>query len=48
MRNAMLPALFTPLALKGCAVLLQGRVAHLEDAKRGVLQIDKFNEPLVK
>ena len=40
--------LFTPLALKGCAVLLQGRAAHLEDATRGVLQIDKFNEPLVE
>ncbi len=34
--------LFTPLALKGCAVMLQGRVARRAGAVRGVLQIDKF------
>ena len=45
--TAFLLNLFTPLALKGCAVLLAGRAAHLEDATRGVLQIDKFNKPLV-
>ena len=46
--TAFLLNLFTPLALKGCAILLQGRAAHLEDATDGVLQIDKFNEPLVQ
>jgi Kef-type K+ transport system membrane component KefB/Trk K+ transport system NAD-binding subunit len=34
--------LFTPLALKGCAVMLEGRVARQEGATRGVLQVDKF------
>ncbi|HCL30596.1 MAG TPA: hypothetical protein DIC52_19475 [Candidatus Latescibacteria bacterium] len=45
--TAFLLNLFTPLALKGCAVLLEGRAAHLADATRGVVQIDKFNTPLV-
>ena len=45
--TAFLLNLFTPLALKGCAVLLEGRAAHVADATRGVLQIDKFNDPLV-
>lgn len=40
--------LFTPMALKGCAVLLQGKAAHQVDATRGVVQIDKFDEPLVE
>ncbi len=34
--------LFTPLALKGCATLLEGRAAVREGATRGVVQIDKF------
>jgi len=38
--------LFTPLGLKGCAVLLEGRAVRSEGATRGVLQIDKFTEPL--
>ena len=46
--TAFLLNLFTPLALKGCAILLEGRAAHLPDAMRGVLQLDKFNEPLVE
>lgn len=37
--------LFTPLALKGCAALLQGTAARQEDATRGLVQIDKFDEP---
>ena len=40
--------LFTPLALKGCAMLLQGTAARQEGATRGVVQIDKFNTPLVE
>ncbi len=39
--------LFTPLALKGCAVLLQGKAAHREDATRGLVQIDKFDSPAI-
>jgi Kef-type K+ transport system membrane component KefB/Trk K+ transport system NAD-binding subunit len=41
--------LFTPLALKGCAVLLEGRTAHLEGGGLGVLLPDKFlASPLVE
>ncbi|MEE2659031.1 MAG: cation:proton antiporter [Candidatus Latescibacterota bacterium] len=39
--------LFTPLALKGCAVLLEGRAVGHKDATSGVVQIDKFGSPLV-
>ena len=45
--TAFLLNLFTPLALKGCAVLLEGRVAHGGDTQLGVFQIDKFRTPLV-
>ena len=45
--TAFLLNLFTPLALKGCSVLLEGRVAHGGDTQLGVFQIDKFNTPLV-
>ena len=37
--------LFTPMALKGCSVLLRGRVAHLEGGALGVLLPDKFSDP---
>ena len=37
--------LFTPLALKGCAVLLEGRTAHVEGVALGVLLPDKFGTP---
>ncbi|MCP3915551.1 MAG: hypothetical protein GY711_08355, partial [bacterium] len=37
--------LFTPLALKGCATLLGGTAVRRAGATRGVLQLDKFNEP---
>jgi Kef-type K+ transport system membrane component KefB/Trk K+ transport system NAD-binding subunit len=43
--TAFLLNLFTPLALKGCAVLLEGRAARHEGATRGVLQVDKFTPP---
>jgi Kef-type K+ transport system membrane component KefB len=39
--------LFTPLALKGCAVLLEGRAVRQEDATAGIVQLDKFDSPLV-
>jgi len=43
--TAFILNLFTPLALKGCAVLLEGRVVRAVGATRGVLQIDKFTGP---
>ncbi|MFP6589036.1 MAG: cation:proton antiporter [Candidatus Latescibacterota bacterium] len=46
--TAFLLNLFTPMALKGCAVLLEGRAARQEGATRGVVQIDKFITPLVE
>jgi len=40
--------LFTPIALKGCSVLLEGRAARLEGGAVGVLLPDKFSgTPLV-
>ena len=45
--TAFLLNLFTPMALKGCSVLLEGRVAHGGDTHIGVFQIDKFSTPLV-
>ena len=39
--------LFTPLALKGCAALLEGKAVWQADATEGVVQIDKFADPLV-
>jgi len=42
--TAFLLNLFTPLALKGCAVMLQGKAARVRDATRGVVQIDKFGD----
>jgi len=39
--------LFTPLALKGCAVMLHGRAALQADATAGIIQIDTFGTPLV-
>ena len=45
--TAFLLNLFTPLALKGCSVLLEGRVAHGGNTDLGVFQIDKFKTPLV-
>ena len=37
--------LFTPLALKGCSVLLEGRAARLEGGALGALLSDKFSPP---
>jgi Kef-type K+ transport system membrane component KefB/Trk K+ transport system NAD-binding subunit len=39
--------LFTPLALKGCAEMLQGRATPQADATAGIIQIDTFGAPLV-
>jgi hypothetical protein len=44
--TAFLLNLFTPLALKGCAVMLAGKAIQDETA-RGALLIDKFNTPLI-
>ncbi|MCH6566715.1 MAG: cation:proton antiporter, partial [Proteobacteria bacterium] len=46
--TAFLLNLFTPLALKGCAVMLAGKAMRQADATRGVIQIDKFSSPLVE
>ncbi len=47
--TAFLLNLFTPLALKGCAVMLQGQAARVERATVGVLLPDKFgDEPFVE
>jgi Kef-type K+ transport system membrane component KefB/Trk K+ transport system NAD-binding subunit len=46
--TAFLLNLFTPLSLKACAVMLQGRAAVQADATRGILQIDTFSTPLVE
>ncbi len=46
--TAFLLNLFTPLALKGCAVLLEGKAVPHADATSGVVQIDKFSSPLVE
>jgi Kef-type K+ transport system membrane component KefB/Trk K+ transport system NAD-binding subunit len=46
--TAFLLNLFTPLALKGCAVMLKGRAARQADATNGLIQIDKFSTPLVE
>ncbi len=39
--------LFTPMALKGCAILLEGKAMPQEDALSGLVQIDTFGAPLV-
>jgi len=39
--------LFTPLALKGCAILLEGKAVPQADALSGLIQIDTFGAPLV-
>ncbi len=45
--TAFLLNLFTPLALKGCAIMLHGEATPQEDATSGLIQIDKFVTPLV-
>jgi Kef-type K+ transport system membrane component KefB/Trk K+ transport system NAD-binding subunit len=40
--------LFTPLGLKGCSVLLQGRAVPQADATSGIVQIETFGAPLVE
>ncbi|HJP35358.1 MAG TPA: cation:proton antiporter [Gammaproteobacteria bacterium] len=46
--TAFLLNLFTPLALKGCAGLLQGRAARQVDATSGIVQLETFGAPLVE
>ena len=46
--TAFLLNLFTPLALKGCAVMLQGKAIQQADATSGIVQIDTFGSPLVE
>jgi Kef-type K+ transport system membrane component KefB/Trk K+ transport system NAD-binding subunit len=46
--TAFILNLFTPLSLKGCAALLQGKAVPQANATSGVVQIDKFNSPLVE
>lgn len=45
--TAFLLNLFTPLALKGCAILLEGKATRQADATSGIVQIDIFGAPLV-
>ena len=46
--TAFILNLFTPLALKGCAVLLQGKAARQSDATSGIVQLETFGSPLVE
>ena len=46
--TAFILNLFTPMALKGCAVLLQGKATRANDATSGLVQIDTFGTPLFK
>ncbi|MCP4488199.1 MAG: hypothetical protein GY820_12885 [Gammaproteobacteria bacterium] len=46
--TAFLLNLFTPLALKGCAIMLHGEATPQADATSGLIQIDKFAAPLVE
>ncbi len=46
--TAFILNLFTPMALKGCAVLLQGKATPQEGATRGFIQIDTYGAPLVE
>ncbi|MCP4039740.1 MAG: hypothetical protein GY733_22545 [bacterium] len=46
--TAFLLNLFTPLALKGCAVMLEGTAAPLAGATSGILQVTPFGTPLVE
>jgi len=46
--TAFLLNLFTPLALKGCAILLEGKAMPQKDALSGLVQIDTFGAPLVE
>jgi Kef-type K+ transport system membrane component KefB/Trk K+ transport system NAD-binding subunit len=46
--TAFILNLFTPLALKGCAVLLEGKATPGEDASQGIILLDTFGAPLVQ
>jgi len=40
--------LFTPLGLKGCAIMLRGEAERMEDATSGIVQVNVFGSPLVQ
>lgn len=46
--TAFILNLFTPLALKGCAILLEGKAARQLDATSGIVQVAPFGAPLVE
>ena len=46
--TAFLLNLFTPLSLKGCAVMLKGTAVPQADATRGILQLDTFSSSLIE
>ena len=46
--TAFILNLFTPLALKGCAALLEGKAVRQADATSGIVQIETFGAPLVE
>ena len=46
--TAFILNLFTPLALKGCAVMLEGKAARHADATSGIIQLDTFGSSLVE
>lgn len=45
--TAFILNLFTPLALKGCAVLLKGSAARVADATSGIVWVEPFSDELV-
>ena len=46
--TAFILNLFTPLALKGCAILLEGKATRQADATSVIVQIDTYGSPLVE
>jgi Na+:H+ antiporter len=46
--TAFILNLFTPLALKGCAVMLEGKATRQADATSGIVQIDTYGAPLIE
>lgn len=45
--TAFILNLFTPLALKGCAVLLKGSAARVADATSGIVWVEPFSDELL-
>ena len=46
--TAFILNLFTPLALKGCANLLEGKAIRQSGATSGIVQLDTYAEPLLQ